>query len=358
MGHLRLACWLSISFVVAALVSAPSSSAEAQSPPVDAPTVPDASRDREARGLFDAGQEAFEAGRYADALDYFQRAHGLSGRFMLLYNIGVAADRLRRDDEAIAAFERYLREAPATAAKRTEVEGRLRALQSVRAQRPPTTGSVPLVASHPVVPPPVTVPPVTVPPVVPPPVTVPPVGTHPVVPPTVTVPPVGTHLVVPPTVTVPPVGTHPVGTHPVVPPTVTVPPVTVPAPTLTPDQPTIPVVAPTDSDGGGGRIFTWVALGAAVAAGAGGTVVAVLASGDYDGLIKDCAAKGGCTPTEIDDANLGTRALLSNILFGVAGAALVTGGVLFFVEGGGGGSDDVQVAAGMSLGGFVVRGSF
>ena len=124
----------------------------AQQAPVPDPTAPDASRDREARGLFEAGEEAFRAGRYADALDYFRRAHTLSGRAALLYNVGVAADRVRRDDEAIEAFERYLRESPPTVSNRSEVESRLHALREVRAQRIGAGTPVPAVTT-PVAPP-------------------------------------------------------------------------------------------------------------------------------------------------------------------------------------------------------------
>jgi tetratricopeptide (TPR) repeat protein len=64
--------------------------------------------DEEARGLFMAGQAAFRDQRWDDAMRYFQQAFDLSPRPELLYNVGVAADRLRRDQEALAAFERFL----------------------------------------------------------------------------------------------------------------------------------------------------------------------------------------------------------------------------------------------------------
>ena len=262
----------------------------AQQAPVPDPTAPDASRDREARGLFEAGEEAFRAGRYADALDYFRRAHTLSGRAALLYNVGVAADRVRRDDEAIEAFERYLRESPATVSNRTEVESRLHALREVRAQRVGAGTPVPAL-------------------------------TTPVAPPSV----------------VPAV-----------------------APEVSVAAPEAPHGAPVvrADEHRGGRLFTWVALGAGVAAGVGGAVVAGLASSDYDGLVQGCAAKGGCAQAEIDDANLSTRATLANVLFVVGGAALAAGVVLFFVEGGSGGPEDARVAVGVGPGGLVARGSF
>jgi tetratricopeptide (TPR) repeat protein len=87
-----------------------------------------AARDAEGRGLFEAGRAAFTDGRYEDALDYFQRAYALSHRSALLYNIGSANDRLRRDAEALVAFEQYVRELPEAANVR-EVEARIRVLR-------------------------------------------------------------------------------------------------------------------------------------------------------------------------------------------------------------------------------------
>lgn len=87
-----------------------------------------ASHDAEARALFQAGSVAFNDGRFEDALSYFTRSHELSGRPELLYNIGTTQDRLRREPEAVAAFEAYLEAVP-SAHNRREVEGRLRVLR-------------------------------------------------------------------------------------------------------------------------------------------------------------------------------------------------------------------------------------
>lgn len=84
--------------------------------------------DAEARGLYSAGEVAFAQGRFENAMTYFQQAYDLSHRPELLYNVGMAADRLRHDDEALAAFERYLAELP-DAANRAEVERRVAVLR-------------------------------------------------------------------------------------------------------------------------------------------------------------------------------------------------------------------------------------
>ncbi len=80
--------------------------------------------------LFEAGRVAYAAGRFEDALDYFQRAHSMSGRAILLYNVGSAADKLRRDAVALDAFRRYLEAVPA-AENRAEVESRIHVLEQV-----------------------------------------------------------------------------------------------------------------------------------------------------------------------------------------------------------------------------------
>jgi hypothetical protein len=90
--------------------------------------------DAEARARFEAGRIAYAAARYDDALDDFEHAYALSGRAELLFNMGQCLDRLRRDAEAIDAFERYLAERP-EAGNREEVEGRLEVLRAAEAER-------------------------------------------------------------------------------------------------------------------------------------------------------------------------------------------------------------------------------
>jgi len=85
-------------------------------------------QDEEARNLFQAGRVAFNDGRYDDAIRYFRQSHELSGRPVLLYNIGTAADRLRRNAEALEAFQGYLEAIP-DAPNRREVESRIRVLR-------------------------------------------------------------------------------------------------------------------------------------------------------------------------------------------------------------------------------------
>lgn len=96
----------------------PASSAGAQSSP----------NDLEARRLFEAGSMAYDDARYEEAVQHFRRAYELSGRSELLYNVGQAADRLRRDAEALEAFEDYLAASP-NADNRRQVEVRIEVLR-------------------------------------------------------------------------------------------------------------------------------------------------------------------------------------------------------------------------------------
>ncbi len=122
------------------LISSGPGSAIAQStePPPEEPDPASAARDAEGRGLFEAGRAAFADGRYEDALDYFDRAYALTHRPELLYNIGSANDRLRRDAAALVAFEEYVRVLP-TAANVREVEARMRVLRESLAAASPAT---------------------------------------------------------------------------------------------------------------------------------------------------------------------------------------------------------------------------
>ena len=92
--------------------------------------VRDSGGDERAHKLFEAGRAAYDVGSYREALNYFQQAYDLSGRPRLLYNIGQCADRLRMDDAALEAFQRYLRENP-DADNRLQIQERIRVLEEV-----------------------------------------------------------------------------------------------------------------------------------------------------------------------------------------------------------------------------------
>ncbi len=111
--------------------------------PQAAPAAAD--RTDEAKGLFVAARAAFDAGRYTDALDYFERSFALSKRPELLYNIGIVRDRLRDDQRALDAYDAYLAALP-NAPNRVEVEKRAAAIRAALAAR---QAQSPAVASAP-----------------------------------------------------------------------------------------------------------------------------------------------------------------------------------------------------------------
>lgn len=130
-------------WLILALLLWGSARADAQGGPKTPGAAPaDVDRTEEAKGLFNAGRAAFDAGRYADALDYFQRAYGISGRAGLLYNIGLAFDRLREDERALDAYDQYLAHAP-DASNRAEVETRAAAIRAALARRQPAEAAAP-----------------------------------------------------------------------------------------------------------------------------------------------------------------------------------------------------------------------
>jgi hypothetical protein len=85
-------------------------------------------REEEARALFLAGRTAYENGHFEDALERFREAYRLSGRAALLFNIGTTAERLRRDQEAIEAFEQFLAAQP-DAENAAQIRARIRILR-------------------------------------------------------------------------------------------------------------------------------------------------------------------------------------------------------------------------------------
>jgi len=104
--------------------------------------APGDDRTEEAKGLFAAGRAAFDAGRYEDALDYFERSHAISKKPGLLYNIGLSHDRLRNDEKALAAYDAYLAAVP-EAENRATVETRAAAIRAALARREPAPTAAP-----------------------------------------------------------------------------------------------------------------------------------------------------------------------------------------------------------------------
>jgi tetratricopeptide (TPR) repeat protein len=88
-----------------------------------------------AKKAFAAGTQSYENGEFEAALSSFRRAYELTGSPDLLYNIATVSDRMRRDEEALEAYEGYL-EARPKSADREHVAGRIDVLrQAIEARR-------------------------------------------------------------------------------------------------------------------------------------------------------------------------------------------------------------------------------
>jgi tetratricopeptide (TPR) repeat protein len=110
----------------------------------------------------------------------------------------------------------------------------------------------------------------------------------------------------------------------------------------TPATPAPPVEvatpSPTPESGNGwwlGRKWTWVAAGSTVLLAGAAAGIGLSVNSRYDELRNGCGSRStswpGCTNSEVD--SLRTRKNIANVLWGLAGAAVVTTGVLFFIEG-------------------------
>jgi tetratricopeptide (TPR) repeat protein len=100
---------------------APESPAEAEEPTAEPAPDP--------RALFAEGALAYAAGRYADAIEHFEAAFALREDPALLFDLGLAHERLGHDAEAVAMYERYL-EARPEAENRAHVRRRIGAARS------------------------------------------------------------------------------------------------------------------------------------------------------------------------------------------------------------------------------------
>jgi len=95
----------------------------------------DEARLAEAKDAFDDGSRAYADGEFDSALASFRRAYELTGSPDLLYNIATVSDRMRRDEEALEAYQGYLDARPKST-DREHVEGRIEVLRAaIEAQK-------------------------------------------------------------------------------------------------------------------------------------------------------------------------------------------------------------------------------
>jgi len=114
--------------ITLATVGGPSS-AEAQRSTLDEARI------AQAKKAFAAGSRAYQQGDFDTALRRFRQAYDLTESPDLLYNIATVSDRMRRDEDALRAYEGYLEARPASA-DRPHVESRIEVLRgSIEARR-------------------------------------------------------------------------------------------------------------------------------------------------------------------------------------------------------------------------------
>jgi len=82
-----------------------------------------------AKKSFADGTQAYANGEFDAALSNFRRAYALTGSPDLLYNIATVSDRMRRDEDALEAYEGYLKARPKSA-DREHVAGRIDVLRA------------------------------------------------------------------------------------------------------------------------------------------------------------------------------------------------------------------------------------
>ena len=83
----------------------------------------------EAKKSFAVGTQAYAEGEFEVALASFRRAYELTGSPDLLFNVATVSDRMRRDEDALEAYEAYLQARP-DSADREHVEGRIEVLRA------------------------------------------------------------------------------------------------------------------------------------------------------------------------------------------------------------------------------------
>ena len=87
-----------------------------------------------------------------------------------------------------------------------------------------------------------------------------------------------------------------------------------------------------EDEGGGGRVWNWVALGVGGAAGIAGAAIGGAAMSKKSTLEDSCDGNH-CPPSQQGEADtIETMNLTADVLFGVAAAGIITGVILFFVE--------------------------
>lgn len=99
--------------------------------------------EEEAKAKFQAGKQAFRLGEYDEAIALWKEAYRLKDNPAFLFNIGLAYREKGDLPRAVQFLENYLKDAPANASNRADVEARVKELkkliedQKAASRRPP-----------------------------------------------------------------------------------------------------------------------------------------------------------------------------------------------------------------------------
>lgn len=102
------------------------------------------------------------------------------------------------------------------------------------------------------------------------------------------------------------------------------------------------------------RVWTWVFLGVGAAAGITGGVIGGVSLKQTDDFIGECGDHSCDTSRESERDDIKRLSLSADILYGVAGAMVLTGVILFFVEPGDEGEEQVALTPAVQPGGAGV----
>ncbi|MCB9593858.1 MAG: tetratricopeptide repeat protein [Sandaracinaceae bacterium] len=111
--------------------------------PLASAQAPDEATVAEARRIFEEAEAAFESRRFQSAADLYQRSYDLldghPNQYLVLFNIAQSLARTGRYDDAIAGFQRYVREGGDRVQNRGEVDERIAELEDLRGGPGPVT---------------------------------------------------------------------------------------------------------------------------------------------------------------------------------------------------------------------------
>lgn len=131
--------------VFAAGVSVEAGAPHSSSSVAHAQAAPTAEELEAAKKAYGEGAKLFAAEKYAEAAEKFKESYRLSRNPVLLYNIGLTFERLGTKDKALFYYKKFLKDAPAEASQRPDVEKSIKQLEKEGTTEAPDPGEDPVV---------------------------------------------------------------------------------------------------------------------------------------------------------------------------------------------------------------------